>query len=321
MPPYSAKESAYEKALLERATLFREYGSLPSLNHAALQLITKRHGVDFATALLFDRFTKSPGHSQFISRINLLRATTPFMPPKIDARIVIVPGALYEERPDMGGDGRIIRELADDFGLQTDLIPLASLGSVRNNAALIANWLRKHKSETMVLVSLSKGGTDLKMALSEPNAFELFPNIRAWINVCGPLHGSQMANWILESPLRTFFFRCQFRFQKRDFQFITDLRRDRNGGLNSKIEAPSHVKMLSLIGFPLQGQMTTRLSRFCHRTLARFGPNDGTTLLADLHHVQGEIYPAWGMDHYFRPASEAKKLIGATLRYLAEGNS
>jgi len=76
------------------------------------------------------------------------------------------------------------------------------------------------------------------------------------------------------------------------------------------------MRMVSLIGFPLHQHMTTKFSRFCHRTIGSYGPNDGTTLLTDLHTVPGDIYPVWGMDHYFRPESEAKNLVAAILRYL-----
>jgi hypothetical protein len=64
--------------------------------------------------------------------------------------------------------------------------------------------------------------------------------------------------------------------------------------------------------------MTTRFSRFCHHTLAAYGPNDGTTLLSDLMVWPGEIFPAWGMDHYFRPENEARNLVAAMFKYLAE---
>jgi len=227
-------------------------------------------------------------------------------------------GTLYVERPDMGGDGLIVREVATNLGLKTDLIPLVSFGSVKTNAGLIRDWLKKHQQERIILVSLSKGGADLKLAMSSPDSPETFHNVIAWINVCGPLSGSRMANWILESRIRTWFFQCKLRWQKRDFQFVSDLRHGDNAPLNFAFQPPECMRMVSLIGFPLHRHMTTRFSHFCHRTLSKHGPNDGTTSLADLHVVPGEIYPVWGMDHYFRPESEARKLVLATFRYLFE---
>ena len=76
--------------------------------------------------------------------------------------------------------------------------------------------------------------------------------------------------------------------------------------------------MKTLVGFPLRRHMTNRFSRFCHRTLAAHGPSDGTTLLSDLDAWPGAIFPAWGMDHYFRPQNEARKLVSAVFQFLAE---
>jgi hypothetical protein len=264
--------------------------------------------------LFFDRFQNCPKRSPFVQQINAFRRDSS-PAPRLNAKLVIVPGALYIERPDMGGDGRVIREVATTFGMQTSLIPLASFGSVAANAKSICAWLRQHLHEPIILISLSKGSADLKMALTTSDA-ALFRNVLAWVNVCGPLNGSRMANWILDSRLRSWLMRWKFRWQQRDFQFITDLRHGNGAPLD--LECPHcSMRVLNLIGFPLRCHVTTRFSRFCHRTLARWGPNDGTTSLADLHRWPGEIYPAWGMDHYFRPEQESKILVAALIRYLA----
>lgn len=312
------KTAESETSLLQRAANWPDHSMLESLTAETLQQITNNEGVDFATALLFDRFQRSPRHAEFIRRINSLRQSSSATRTTIKAKVIIVPGALYRERPDMGGDGQLVREVAASFGYETDLIPLASFGSVAENARLIRSWFNQHLPERVILVSLSKGGADLKMALAAPEAPALFRSVVAWINVCGPLDGSHMANWILASRWRTVFVRAKCRLQRRDFRFITDLRHDLAGPLDCPLRLPPSTKMFSLIGFPLQSHMTTPFSRFCHRTLAAHGPNDGTTSLSDLNTWPGDIFPAWGMDHYFRPKSEAKNLVSVMFQYLAE---
>jgi len=79
----------------------------------------------------------------------------------------------------------------------------------------------------------------------------------------------------------------------------------------------TRLRIIHLIGFPLARHITTRFSRFCHRTLAEWGPNDGTTSLSDVSKWQGEIYPVWGADHYFRPETVARSLITALLSHLS----
>ena len=309
-----------DDALLQRAASWPNHVALESLDAAALRQITKEQGVDFATALLFDRLTKSPRHSAFIQRINALRNAPPSCArPRIDARVVIVPAALYVERPDMGSDGRQIREAAEAFGCRTGLVPLDSLGSVSENARRLAAWLAQQRDEKLILVSLSKGGAELKLALAAPDAPRLFRNVLAWINVCGPLDGSPMADWILASRVRTWLMRFQYWVQRRDFGFISELRHGPPSKLNFPLRPPPGMKMISLVGFPLRRHMTTPFSRFCHRTLSARGPNDGTVLLSDAIHWPGEVYPVWGTDHYFRPESRARELITAVLLHLAEG--
>lgn len=218
----------------------------------------------------------------------------------------------------MGSDGRQIREAAEDFGCRTGLVPLASLGSVSENARRLAAWLEQQRNEKLILVSLSKGGADLKLALQSPHAPRLFRNVLAWINVCGPLNGSLMADWILSSRLRAWLFRFQYWIQRRDFGFISELRHGPPSTLNFPLRPPPGMRMISLVGFPLRRHMTTPFSRFCHRTLSAWGPNDGTVLLSDVSQWPGEVYPVWGTDHYFRPEKRARELISAVLRHLAE---
>jgi hypothetical protein len=222
------------------------------------------------------------------------------------------------ERPDIGGDGRLVRETAERFGWDSDLIPLVSIGSITENARRICDWLARQGEEKIILVSLSKGGPEIKTALASPNAAVLFRNVVAWVSVCGPFNGSRMANWILASRVRTRLFRLQYRLQQRDFRFVTDLRHGAASPLDFPLRLPAGIRLVNLVGFPLRQHLTMPFSRFYHRTLARDGPNDGTILLSDLLQWPGEMYPVWGVGHYFRPESVARDLMTAVLRYLAE---
>src|SRR5438034_1275153 len=89
-----------ESSLSSRADHWPDHSTLETLNAETLQQITRSEGVDFATALLFDRFQKSQRHAEFIRRINSLRQGSSPARFAIKAKVVIVPGALYRERPD-----------------------------------------------------------------------------------------------------------------------------------------------------------------------------------------------------------------------------
>jgi hypothetical protein len=302
--------------LRKRAANWPQFQNFEDLNGDALRQITTRNGVDFATTLLFDRLQKSSRHAGFIRRINELRQAHVLPGGFADAKVVIVPGALYVERPDLGGDGRVVREVAEAAGWRTELIPLASQGAISDNARRIEDWLAEHSAEKIVLVSLSKGGADLRPVLATPEAAALFHNVAAWVNVCGPLNGTRLVDWVLRSRWRATLMRWQYRLQRRDFRFVTEMCQTPGA-----LALPPGLKVVSLIGFPLRRQVSTLFSRFCHRILVPHGPNDGTTSLVDLLEWPGLIYPAWGVDHYFRPEGVARNLVAAMLGYLAEEHS
>jgi hypothetical protein len=125
----------------------------------------------------------------------------------------------------------------------------------------------------------------------------------------------------MANGVRTLFCRTKFYVQSRDFRFITELCHDLNSPSSAPFSLKPSMRIINVIGFPLARHMTTRFSRFCHRSLARWGPNDGTTALSDVCQWPGEIYPVWGADHYFRPENVASNLIMALFDYLAEDAS
>jgi hypothetical protein len=315
------KSSFCETALLQRASNWPERPAFESLTPTALQEIAKRESIDFATTLLFDRFQKSSRHADFIHEIDRLRRSPAKPQGTRETKIVLIPGALYLERPDLGGDGRLVRETAINFGWPVDMIPLKSAGSVLENAGRIHQWLLKHADEKIILVSLSKGGKDLLAAFGLMDPRLAVRNIVAWVNVGGPLNGSLMADWVLSSRIRTYLFRAQFWLQNRSFNFITELRHDSGVVQKLSTRLPQNLKIINVVGFPLSQHFNSSFSRFCHRKLSVYGPNDGTILLSDICAWPGEIYPVWGADHYFRPETLAREVITAILKYLSLENS
>jgi hypothetical protein len=314
-----SKSSLRETALLQQASNWPEHPTVESLTPKVLQQIAKQEGIDFATALLFNRFQQSPRHADFIHQIDRLRHSPATSQRAKKAKIVLIPGALYLERPDLGGDGHLVRDAAVNSGWPCDFVPVASTGSVLDNAQRIHQWLLERAEEKIILVSLSKGGKDLITSFDLLEASLAFQNIVAWVNVCGPLNGSLMADWVLSSRIRSCLLRTQFRLQNRSFKFITELRHEPNA--TEKLSRLPHLRIINVVGFPLSQHFKTCFSRFCHHKLSVYGPNDGTILLSDLSAWSGKIYPVWGADHYFRPEALAREVITAILEYLATNNN
>jgi len=171
-----------------------ELAALPSFEE--LGEISGEDGVDAATTLLYDAVLDSPHHRWFIKKVQSLSQETNPCPPPADVELAIVPGAFYRENPRSGADGHVVHEQAERLGWRTHLIPIDSTGSLHENAETICQWLSGHRQSRMVLASLSKGGPDVKMALAQSGAERAFESVVAWINLCGLLHGTPLADWL-----------------------------------------------------------------------------------------------------------------------------
>jgi len=312
--------SEEETGLLTRASAFSGLTDLPSLTAEKLRETAEREGVDFATALLYDRVRHSPQHSQFISRIDQLQSPASKKSAGRDVIIAVVPAAFYREKPNSGADGRLVREEAVRLGLRCELVPVSSTGTLAQNAQIILDWLAKHGGETIIVVSLCKGGADVKFALGSNNSPGCFKNVLAWVNICGTLNGSPVAAWLLATKPRVFLAWLYCKCKGHNLAFLHELVPSLQSPLATPVKLPPFMQMVNVIGFPLQQHLTNRFMRMCHQRVSSQGPNDGGVLLADACHLPGVIYPVWGADHYLRPEARSRRIIAVILEYLTEDN-
>src|SRR5688572_1228045 len=150
MPHPTARLSEYERALLAQAAEWPGYVQHGELTVAAMQALARQEGLDFATALLFDRVCRLPEHTAFIGRLERFVDEVP-RGGCLDETVVIVPGAFYNEFPHTGADGRLLREEAAKFGCESDLVPLPSFGRLAETAPLLCNWLDARPEEPVIL--------------------------------------------------------------------------------------------------------------------------------------------------------------------------
>jgi hypothetical protein len=196
------------------------------------------------------------------------------------------------------------------------LIPTESVGLARVNGRLICDWLLACSEERIVLCSLSKGGADMKMALSEPDAADAFRNVVAWLNVGGTLRGSPMAAWLLRRPWFAAIYRWLFWLRGQDFRFVRELDRVPECQLHRDVAPPEHICMIHVVAFPLRRHIRDARTRRWHRRLSSFGPNDGAMVLADACSLPGLILPVWGADHYFDSQWDQESIVAALLQYV-----
>ena len=309
-----------EGALLARAGSFPEFQSLPELTAAALREISAREGLDFATALLYDRVKRAPQHAAFIGQID--RRQSPKRKNSTEDRtVLVVPAAFYRENPNSGADGKLILQEAGRLGFRAELVSLSSTGTLEENSKNILDGLANHPGEKIILVSLCKGGADVKFALGSTWTHAHFSNVLAWINICGTLNGSPVAEWLLATRPRFFLAWLYCKCRGHHMAFVRELVPSLQSPLSASLKLPSSIRLINIIGFPLRRHLTNRFMRLCYRRVSRQGPTDGGVLLADVCRLPGAIYPLWGADHYLRPESRARQVIAAVLEDLTEGSN
>jgi hypothetical protein len=312
-------KSDYDRGLLERAACWPACLRWCDLTAAWVQQLSEREGIDFATALLYDRLLRSAEHGTFIERMETLTEKLTTLR-RLDATLVIVPGGFYVEFPHTGADGRVLREAAAQFGCTAELVPLASFGSLTENVRILCDWLTSRPAGNVILVSLSKGGSEVKLALARPDAQEIFRNVVCWVNLGGLLRGTPLVEWLFARRLRRWWVRLLFWLRGYNFAAVPGLARGHGTLLDFDLRLPQHMQAIHIVGFPLTRHLSNRLARRCHRRVKYLGPNDGGgIILTDVLGLPGHIYPVWGADHYMRPSGrDLGELARSIFLYLHE---
>jgi hypothetical protein len=284
----------------------------PTLTRERLAIISQRFGCDFATALFYDRLRRHPANATFIAEVDAFRRA-PDEPPPPGSTILIAPAAFYSELPRFGGDGDLIREVATRLGWRCELLPTESRGSVRRNAALVRDALERVTDGPALVVSLSKGAADVRLALE---SFDRTPaSLRGWVQICGLVRGSPVIDAILDNPFRRTFLRAYLSYLHADLSVCSELTWRDNALLGGPIRVPEGLDVVSVVGFPRSTHLRGNVRRR-YKELRRFGPNDGSTLLRDAIVEPGNVYPVWGADHYFR-VPDVPEIVAALLRFFA----
>jgi hypothetical protein len=302
----------HEPELFRQAT---DWLASRRLDEAGLRLLAQQHGLDFATAVLFQALRQSPRHGPLIARLD---RPVP-APLALDADIVIVPGAFYKENPETGADGRIIKETVRRLGGEAVTVPLHSFGTSAENAALLADRLSQDGDRAIVLVSHSKGTTEIRCLLARRDAPALFRRVRAWIDLSGLFLGTPLVGWLRRHRVNWWLVRLLFWWKGFSFPALNEIDRAACPPWPGALDAAPHMDVIHVVGFPLQRHLTTPLTRRGYRRLAPLGPNDGTVLLEDVFSLPGRVYPVWGADHYLRPSErDMSQLVAGILGYLAD---
>jgi len=302
--------SAEDKDLLARAASWDKCTSLSDCSHLRLEELAKKEGIEFATAVLYDRVLRNETNRTFFKQVQIIDPFHAVQPTLIG----IIPGAFYREHKHSGADGARLVAIGNAMGCPVKLIPVESFGSLTRNAGFISEWLSQNRNQRVLLVSLSKGSADLKVALSLPEAEVLFGNVVAWISMSGLPQGTPLVAWLRRQRFRQFGVRLLLRFRGQRYSVVEQLRSEVDGPLAVWPALPPSLRVIHILGFPLRRHLAHPWASRAYERLAPLGPNDGGGfLLADVACLPGTVLPVWGADHYLQPAWDVEPLLRQVL--------
>jgi hypothetical protein len=292
------------------------------LSQPRLAEIASREGIDFATALLYRCLRQSSVHGPAIAALDDGFAACqreshanwrPF--------VAIVPGGCHEESADSRAALQLVHAEVSRQGLPTEIVPVRSFGLLSEQANTIAEWLQARREAEVIVVSLSKGSAEVKLALKlHPAAFHA---VCAWVNISGLLYGSEWVRWLLDRTISRWSARVWCWYWRYPFAALTQLRRGPNSLLDFDVSTPAHMRTIHIIGLPLTNRLSQKYTRRSFFRLTPLGPNDGMGIMAgDVVRYSGLIYPVWDADHFLRTRGlNVQVFVRRVLHYLADRRS
>jgi hypothetical protein len=234
--------------------------------------------------------------------------------------LLFAPGWLYRSHAENGAGFERQLAVAARMGIEAERIETDENASVEHNAGAIAHELRLRRStgRRYVLVSASKSGPEVALALAMLSAEEAEP-VAAWINVAGVIGGSPLADAALVAP-RCWGALALFGWRRWGLEGMRSMStRVRRRGLG-ELRIPEHVLVVNDLPLPLSGQVSAR-ARQGYQDMRSLGPNDGLALTLDEVFPGGETLVELGLDHYLAAPDidrRTEALTRAVLRRVQE---
>ncbi len=305
-----------EIALLGEAAKDRlAAGDIP-VNQEAFQRLTKARGVEYATAVIFQRINGTAQTQNYLKKLNdaAARIRPGTFPRTANKKLMLamVPGMYYNSNASIGGDGAEIRASARDLGFTDVLVNVNPDGSVEENGRFLCDWLSNYKEYTIVLASISKGASDIKRGLQLCGEKGNFDSVRGWLNIGGINRGSYLINEM--DNYWWYRWRAKYFFRREGYSYdsFLSVRVDKTSLLYEDVNIPKKITVVNIIATPTWRHVTRRAEE-AYTILSDYGPNDGLTLLADSFIPDAVNVAMWGTDHYFSVPERRRLMLYAVL--------
>lgn len=219
-------------------------------------------------------------------------------------RVLFAPAWLYRSFPESGADFARQRRLLHGLGVPHRLIETDQSGSVEANAATIAQAVRESEpyGRGLILVSSSKSGAEVALALSRLLTPEESARVAGWLNVGGALHGTPHADAALRRPA-SWMTRSILWLAGWNWAGVTSMTTEASRKRLAQARLPDSVAVVNLVAVPLSRTVSVQVYGG-YEFLRPHGPNDGVVLLADSLWPGGVNVVALGADHLFAPLQQ-----------------
>ena len=301
-------------------------------DRAAYADLARRYSPDFATLRFASAVDARPenrgARANFEEKLQRLRnGDRPARSLCARRLLVLVPGFAYRADPATGADLSAQRTALQEIGCDTHFLEVDEIGTVESNATYIARELtrliaaRQDAYDNMILVSVSKGGAEVALALAMLDSAAA-ARVHAWVNVGGILRGTHLADHARVWP-RSWLARGVFWFLGFPGELLSNLSTATRRPVFEALRIPAHIRRLNYLAAPLSGALQESV-RGRYAELAPLGPNDGVTLLSDAFQREGVTIVELQLDHYFKDSDihfKTQALAWLVLEVAIEENS
>ena len=265
-----------------------------------LKRLSDDFSIDFAALYMADRIARLAANRRFRDAFDQAHAYTSksFANGRVelpaaaaDYEVVFVPSYLYRRYPVTGADFAAPRAALQHVGLAQHFVETVEDGAIEANAGLVTAAIRAraHAGRRLILVSASKSGPEVALALTR-----LGPagtrHVAAWFNIVGALQGTPLADDRLLPYLEE-------RVGEVNIAGMESLTTKRSRQRFDSFRIPEQVLVVNYLGIPLSGSISS-FARTGFSHLRKHGPNDGIALLSDLIAPGGVTLAELGRDHF-----------------------
>src|SRR5262245_6014189 len=211
--------------------------------------------------------------------------------------VLFAPAWLYRSHPEVGADFARQRRMLERLEIPHRLIPTQESGSVEENAVVIAGAVREAAADgrPVLVVSISKSGAEVALALSQYLTPQETTCVAGWLNAGGALYGSPLADAALRPPA-SWLSRTVLWFTGWSLAGLTSITTSRSRERLEGARIPDSIAVLNVVAVPVSGTVGRRLYG-SYKLMRQYGPNDGVVLLADAVWPGGANLVALGSDH------------------------